>query len=360
MGLSRTALWQFLGVELPPIVEPMLNTAYLREADREWRGIGRRDATSFFLSNFPGDDPVCDRAAIYGLMGLPEEKPFDLNGKRYVEIGKWAEMDFVRRLSNEGMLLTEDESSGGNQTKFMDSKVWGSGAVDSIVLPYGWTKGHVVEMKNVGAEKIAAMKDNKDDTPYSHSKYVRQIKAYIGYAHEQKFTPLVNVCTDSWAIMKEMLPGIFYCPVHRTFECTRKEIQLDSPDDGTLIYSSRDPERGKGIDTVSYYFSYDPDFLEAGRQRMAKWREDFENGALPPHIHEGKKAMWSVGYCKFCSWKRNACRPDQAAKTTRLEDSKAFEFAKEIRPYYDYQAVRANVFKRWEVLDPLLNEKTAA
>jgi hypothetical protein len=341
------------------IIEPMLQTAYERESDKDWRRVSRRLPTSFYISNFPGDEPLaCGRAAVYQLMGIPNEKPIDIHAVRWMDAGKDLETQFVRRLAAEGMLLSNDETAGEQQTKFGDSEVWSSGAVDAIVLPFGWTQPLCVEIKNTSREKMVAMRSDRErGTPYSHQKYLRQLKTYVGYAHEQKFAPKVTVCTESWAVTRETVMGLRWCPRHHSLDCEVKEIQLSPPDGGELIYASRDPERGNHLDTIAYYVGYDGDFLEAGRKKLGQWRDFFERGEMPPHIHAGEKKKWSVDPCRFCNVKKNACKLDETAKVTQLADSHAFEFARELSPAYDYEDARAAVFARWKIADPLKREE---
>lgn len=357
MGISRLELWQELNGGVS-IVEPILLSAYQREAEQEWRGETERGpATSFYVSSYPGDDPLaCGRAAVYSLMGLPQEKPMDVEAMRWIEAGKHLEMDFTRRFAAAGTLLTGDESRGASQTKLGDPEVWSSGAVDAIILPFGWTQGHIVEVKNTSAAKLAAMKANPADTPWSHSKYVRQIKTYIGYAHEQEWAPEVTVCEESWAITTPGIMGLRWCPVHHSLDCQTKDLQLKPPNDGTLIYASRDPERGEELATFSYYFSYDPEFLAAGREKLAAWRAAYERGEIPEHPLENERKKWTAPPCKWCNYKKGVCKPDYSEGVKHLAESNATVFAQGVRPSYDYKAVRSSVFARWCVRDPLEHE----
>lgn len=266
MGISRLALYNELGGV--SVVDPILLDAYEREAERDWRGEDGRTPTSFYISSFPGTDPyACGRAAVYSLMGLPREKPMDIEAFRWMDAGKALEMDFIRRFAAEGKLLSGNEAAGEAQTKLGDPHVWSSGAVDAIILPWGWKQGHCVEVKNTSAEKMAAMRASRDQTPWSHKKYVRQLKTYIGYAHENNWAPKVVVCEEAWSVTTDTgMMGLRWCPVHRSLECRTREIQLAPPDNGTLIYASRDPQRGNKLDTFSFYFDYDPEHLRAGRE----------------------------------------------------------------------------------------------
>lgn len=357
MGISRLELWNELGGV--SVAEPILIEGYQRDAERDWRGEDGRIATSFYVSSYPGTDPLaCARAGVYSLMGLPQEKPFDIEAIRWMEAGKALEMDFIRRFAAQGKLLSGNEEAGESQTKFGDPTVWSSGAVDAIILPYGWRKGHCVEIKNTSAEKMAAMRANREDTPWSHKKYVRQIKTYIGYAYEQKWAPKVTLCEESWAITKDAgMMGLRWCPVHNSLECKTIELQLEPPDDGTLIYASRDPQRGKELDTFSYYFGYDAEHMRAGRAKLAEWRALYEQGILPPHVLENERKKWTADPCRFCPAaghrEKGGCKADYAQGITKLADSTWIPRAREIRPHYDYAQVRAEVFKRWGVPDPL-------
>jgi hypothetical protein len=358
MGLTRLELYKELGIEFS-IVEPILIAAYEREAHQEWRHGRGRPPTSFYISSFPGDDPhACGRAAVYSLMDLPEEKPIAPRLQSIFDAGKNHELEWTRRFAASGVLLSGDETAGEEQTRFADPNVWASGACDAIILPYRWTKPHIVEIKTTAAEKVQAMRDNRESTPYSHDKYVRQIKTYIGLAHELPFAPEVTVCEASWAITKEMM-GARWCPFHQGFDCTLRTIQLDPPEDGTLIYSSRD----EPLDIVSYHFSLDLDFLAAGRAKLAEWRSCYERGVLPPHPLESQRAKWSVHPCRFCKYKGSGkldgCKADYTAGITNIAESHWIKSAGSIRDNYSYPAVRAAVLARWGVNDPLREEVAA-
>src|ERR1700757_981754 len=94
MGISRQELYAALGIETPSIIETMLTDAYAREAQREWRRENGYQQTSFFISSFPGDDPLaCGRASIYALMGIPQGEPFDVTGQRWMDAGKAQPLD---------------------------------------------------------------------------------------------------------------------------------------------------------------------------------------------------------------------------------------------------------------------------
>lgn len=353
-GLSRLGLWaEIAGVS---VVEPILLRAYEREEERIWRGgeespHGSPWYTSFHASQFPGDEPyACARAAVYGLMGLPNAVPFVPRVRAMFDLGKNLELDWVRRFASEGTLLSADQTAGEQfQTGFADRKHWLTGASDVIILPPFWNKSHCIEIKTTSHEKVMAMRDNLQATPNQHSKYTRQLKTYISLAHEQPFAPTVHVCESSWAVTKEIVPGspLRWCPVHEGIDCTVARITLDPPDDGTLIYSSRE----EPLTTASYYFSLDEEMMAAGRKRLAAYRDAFLAGELPLHPRDKEKAKWSIEPCKWCDYKKLGCKADFTGKVTKLADSNVIAGAKEIRPDYSYEEARANVLARWGASD---------
>jgi hypothetical protein len=352
MGISRLMLWSELtGVS---VVEPILVAAYEREEERIWRE-GSDDSphgapwhSSFHASAFPGEDPLaCARQAVYGLMGLPNPEPFSPRVRAMFDLGKNLELDWVRRFASEGTLLSVDQTASDDvQTGFADSEHWLTGASDVIILPAFWRKGHCVEVKTTSAEKVAAMRNDLTQTPYSHAKYIRQLKTYISLANEAPFAPTVVVCSDSWAITKEIVPGspLRWCPVHENVGCPIQEVELEPPDDGTLIYSSRE----EPLTTASYYFCLDEEHMAAGRAKLAKYRDAFLAGTIPEHPLENQSKKWSAEPCLYCSYKKLGCKADYLAKVKTLADSNVIASAQEIRENYDYEAARAAVLSRWQ------------
>lgn len=302
MGLSRLALWaQLSGVS---IVEPLLTTAYEREAQREWLdGSGESPHgapwhSSFHASAFPGEDPLaCGRLAVYGLMGLPDPEPIAPRLRAIFDVGKDLELHWVRRLGMDGLLLSADQTAGEEfQTGFADREHWLTGASDAIILPPFWRKGSCVEVKTTSHDKVTAMRNDPASTPYSHAKYVRQLKTYISLANEAPFTPTVTVCRESWAITREVVDDVRWCPVHQNVGCETETFQVEAPDDGTLIYSSRE----EPLTTASYYFGLDEEHMVAGRAKLVEYRDAFLADVLPPHPRETERAKWSVPPCQYC------------------------------------------------------------
>jgi hypothetical protein len=349
VGITRLKLWSELVAV--SVVEPILNNAYRRESEREWLEGGEAPHgapwfSSFHASSFPGADPyACGRAAVYGLMGLPPEKPIEPSLRAWFNLGTRLEHDWVSRFAAEGVLLSKSPAVGDrHQTNFEDREHWLTGASDAIILPAFWRKAHCVEIKTTSDEKVVVMNRNPADTPKSHEKYIRQLKTYISLANEAPFTPTVSVCTESWAITTPLTPDspLRWCPVHQTLGCETETFEVEPPDDGTLIYSSRE----QPMLTSSYYFCLDEDMMAVGREKLAEWRDAYLADLLPAHPREKEKAKWSVPPCQWCQFKK-PCKIDFSEKISEISESNQIAAAKAIRPSYDYLAMREAVLARW-------------
>lgn len=349
--MTRAELWGSLAGITP--VEATLLSAYENEEEQIWReGLGdsphgHKWATSFHGSSFPGDDgSVCGRALVYGLTDPAPESPLDPKTRAIFDVGTQHEHNWVKRLSAYGVLLSADVTGKDEyQTNFSDPGIWLSGSPDVIMLPPFYNKSHVVEVKTTKHENVIKMQQDSNDTPYSHRKYVRQTKLYIGEAHDKKFSPTVVVCDKSGLIIKS---GDDLCSLDHKGMCVPRLLKVLPPDDGTLIYSSREDP----FCVVSYYITYDENFMVEGRKKLKELKEYFERDEIPPHVREGESAKWSVGACQYCSEKKR-CKVDYKEKRKYLSQSEVVKFTKSLRPWYNYQDARASVFKRWGLEDPL-------
>lgn len=345
MGLTRTQLFGLLSGITP--VESTLLSAYENEEEQIWReGLGnsphgQKWNTSFHSSSFPGDDKsVCGRAQVYKLMDPIPEKPLEPKVRVLFDEGNMIEHFFVKRWSNYGVLLSADVTADDQyQTGFEDPECWLTGSPDAILLPPFWTKSTVVDVKSTSHEKILNMKADPSQTIYSHSKYVRQLKAYIAEAN-RKFSPTVVTCTISGLLIKN---GNDRCAVAHKGKCQPKILKVEPPDDGTLFYSSRE----EPLLTVSYYITNDLKMFEAGKKRLKILKQNFIDDKLPEHVHEGESSKWSVGECKFCDFKKPWCKDDFKNKVTKLSESGLIDFNKSLKPDYDYDKTRAEVLARW-------------
>jgi hypothetical protein len=359
MGISRTMLWQLLE-GATPVIEPLLNAAYQRELDLEWRGDGKAPhgqswATSFHASAFPGDsDDVCGRQLVYEMLDIPSPEPRKPFLQAWFDLGSHLEHDWVRRFASYGVLLTADVTADDRyQTTFEEEEVWLSGSCDAIVLPRGWTKSHVVEIKTVSHERLLAMLSRTPTFPLSHAKYLRQLKTYIGLAHELPFTPAINLCDESGAIISAK--SDYVCPDHHK-RCAHHVQILEPPDDGTLIYSSRE----EPLTVASCRVFYDEKFMQAGREKLAELRDYFLRGEIPPHPAQGRAKKWTSKWCDRCPWKSAFCKADDSENVTDLASSDLIPFAKSIRPDWDYESKRSSVLWRWTRDDEIQEEERAS
>jgi hypothetical protein len=350
--LTRTELLARAGVL--KIVDPMIDEAYdLYEAkeDDEAHSSGFGWSTAFHASQFPGDDPMaCGRHSLYELMGIPNVDPVDRRGRMFMDSGKNLELELVRRFGNAGWLLSADQTGADEfQTNFKDEHTWLSGSPDLLVIPHGWNRAHVVEVKGKGQRRppkyrshidpLAEMRALREEpTP----KHIKQLGAYIGLANREfhKRVPRVTLCKHTWSIASNGL-----CRIHASDECLIT-IEMQPVVDGTLIYFALDDP------TVSFerFYSLNRKSFEEGRARLHEWRENFLNDVLPAR---NPKWGWSKEPCKWCPYKKHACKPDDKADVATLSESHAVTMAKEINPNYDYQKQRDKVLGRWGVEDPL-------
>lgn len=351
------------------IVEPMIQDAYDQEEERIWEGDldssphGHHWSTSFHASSFPSDDPyACPRAALYSLMNVPSGGPVDRRGRMFMDAGKNLELELQRRFGKAGWLLTNDQTAGEEfQTGFVDEFTWLTGNPDLIVLPPGWDRGHVVEIKGKGVRRpprykqlidpVAEMASLQEDpTP----KHVKQLGAYIGMANMEfhKRIPYVIVCKHTWRVLQALSHiGDERGQGCREHEGCERLIPMRPVNDGTLIYIALDD----GTQTHEYRYSLNARAFEEGRAQLVRWRENFINDELPERPADW---LWSKEPfpCRFCQFKGDTkgtdiCKADDKKGVTKLSESHAIGTSQKVRPDYDYQAQRERVLSRWGVND---------
>lgn len=341
MGMTRNQLFAALGVIR--VVNPLADRAYANRERKIWEQDldssphGHPWHTSFHASSFPGDDPVaCARKEVYGLMNIPESEPTSRFLRAVGDAGKAIEDEVVGRWHDAGMLLSAAPDADV-QTGFKDEENWLTGNCDAIVLPFGWTRPHVVEVKS---KFQAAIDEMKAGQRLADPKHRRQCMTYIGLQHENYKPERVLVCEKNWTICSGM------CVLCKGSDCLI-EIELEPVVDGSVYYVSRD----NPSDTFEFFYSYDPAFMEEGREVLATARESFLSGNLPDRPFdksEDKVVGWSQLPCKWCPLKKHVCKPDYVDKIDTLEDSHAIEVAKQIRPDYSYPNTRGQVLGRWQ------------
>lgn len=332
-GISYLELLQRLQVST--VAEKTAYDAYLKNEERIWREDldrsphGRPWHTSFHASSFPGDpDTACARKALYGLMDLPNDKPIDQQGRGIMDAGKALEERYVWNYEDAGYLLSA-RPDAKRQTGFSLPEFWLSGNLDAVIRPEGWNRGHVVEFKGKDHDKIDAMR--RGEIKY-HFEHYFQLQCYIGCLQ-----------TESDRVYREYVDRTTQFKDDLATTWLKKKGLNELVKSGSILYFSRQRPRH----TMEYYFEFDPELWKRATDFLRDWKQNFLDGELPARNPDWK---WMQAPCGFCPVKR-ICKQDFKDGITKLEDSNAIEFAKKIRPKYDYKEVRKSVLKRWEKYD---------
>lgn len=339
MALSREQAFMRAGVIR--IVNRITNKSYKEREEKIWKEDlensphGQPWHTSFHASSFPGDDPTaCGRKAFYGLMNVPKPDPISRFLRSVADSGKAIEDELVRRWAEAGYLLSADVESEF-QTGFTDREYWLTGNTDAAVLPYRWTRPHIVEIKSKAHDKVLQMQRLQRGPDPAHR---NQCLTYIGFANEFHPWKSVWVDKDTWRIQKEYPRG--------PQEHNLIKINLDRCIDGSIYYVSRDDPSV----THEFTFTYDPVFMQKGRDALEDWREMYKLDLIPdrPRHKDGKLVGWSEEPCKYCPYKKHVCKPDYQDKITLGQHSHAIEYTKDIWPNYLYSKTREAVLERWK------------
>lgn len=357
VALSRLELFSKLG--RIQVVEPMLREAHLARQRAEWEteGVdhhGQNWRLSLRGSQFPGDDPrACARQFVYWLMGTPEVEPTspDVHGTaivgQAVEADDIAALDFAGRVLSVPALLPK----GAPHLGFEDADHWLTVTPDIVVLPRGWNRPHCLEEKTKDGQVVVDMQNGTCSYDPKHRNQLLASMALLN-ALTQELWPSVWVCRESWRLgmpMRDEETGRIarhFCAAHESLSdedptCLR-EIKLESCRTGSLVYHSR--ERPNKV-RKEWFFELDPNFMETGRAVLRDVIDHFKRGELPPHPFGGKG--WSELPCKWCKFKREACRKDEKAGITRIDKSHAIEFARSVRPGYSFADQEKAVLERW-------------
>lgn len=317
MGVTRQALYEGLG--LLKIVDPLSEWAYTKVQEEAWQQDldssphGHPWHTSFHGSQFPADDPLaCGRKQVYTMMNIPNRAAFDRAGATVMSMGKAIEEEYVSTWHKAGVLLSAPPDAP-RQTGFKNPRYWLTGSTDAVILPLGWNRPHVVEIKSKDRDVIMAMK--------------RMEKSYDD-AHRNQ------VLTYIW-LANQVSP--FFWPDYEPVST------------GSIFYVARERPHL----THEFFFTLNQEAIDIGTAKLAEWKQAYLDGRL---IDRPKEWQWTKGDCCFCEYKnmklkdgtKVGCREDLRQEITTLADSTAIQFAQELRPGYDYEETRAAVLKRWE------------
>jgi hypothetical protein len=342
-------------------IEPLTDSAYafFEWLEQQKPNIGEAAEhhwhTSFHGSSFPGDNPyACGRKALYTLMDIPRGG-FNRRSRAVMEAGKDIENRIVLKWYLAGYLVSSPPPPYSDwQTEFQDKDHWLSSTVDAIVIHPKQTKPKVVEIKSKYADDIDQMLKLCRGPDPAH---VFQIKCQIGLAYEQGPWP-VERCYNTGRLAVTLGhrgdKPVVVCPEHGTGKCLQPEI-LEPVDYGFLYYVSRD----KPDDTWEFLVEYDPEFMEAGRQKLREWKKWWKKRRLPQTEFSDKRFSHPFGWywskaeypCKWCDY-GDICREDHKAavkqgKAIRLDNSTGNIVARELRADYDLDLVRQALNKRW-------------
>lgn len=332
---------------------------------------------SYHASEFPGDQQsACKRYLLYRMMDLPPAEPMPPWVTTTGTVGKAGEIDIAEAHFEGGRLLSVPEShpDAKHQLGFEDRETWMTASTDLPILPKGWRRPFIVEIKGKADEVLEEMLNGYRDPQTQQLKmrgpdraHTNQLLATLGLAHEFDWG-WVTVCSQCWFIVwselyeKLGLPGgqhprsdsMGYCPRCKDYGDASRDshFELEPPTSGEIYYWSRSWPRK----TKSFYYEYDPLYLNRGRALLAETREHFLADELPdrpPHF------QWSVGPCASCRFKAGACRPDAGVPGNKrkpvpelirrtLSTSHGIEHAQQLQPGYSYEASRARVLKSWQ------------
>jgi hypothetical protein len=369
---------------MEPETEILMQELALRELveDEYDSPHGRAWHVSMHASEFPGiPDEACSRYLAYRMMNYLANEPMPPWVTTTGTVGKAGELDLANAWFEGGRMLAvpEDPSKPEiNQLGFVDELRWMTASTDLPVLPFGWRKPYIVEVKCKADDVVEAMlqgeivrgRNGGSDTVIRRGpdkKHVVQLGATIGKAHEYDWGQ-VTVCSKCWFILGadvyQRLSGQYehprsdshsYCPRCKTYEGNVESFELEPPDSGEIYYWSRSWPRK----TKSFFQTYDAEFMSAGLQVVEQTQKAFINDRLPVRPdHFG----WSTGACKFCRFKPQ-CRKDEGLVKPRarkpsepptvvLSQSHQLIQTMGYRPHYDGGQTRAKVFKEWGLKDP--------
>ncbi len=303
MGLTREQLFRALGIIKDVDLEAITKKAMVQYETDAWREVGDHPITSFWCSQFPGEENLCcnTRGLLYNLMNIPQVDPIPPRLRGQAEMGNAVEAFVLRSWEKAGILLS-------SQVKVEDEETWLSGAIDAVLdLRPQLNKLVPIDIKSKDHEVIKQMKLGMRS--YDHKHYL-QVQSYI-----YLWRKLQEIDGIDWEGLREV-------------------------DSGMLYYVSRqDPTYVK-----EFYFNADDVLIEKSAAQLKELKNNFIAGTLPERP-DGLK--WSEPPARWCGFKKECCKKDFVAGITTLAESNGIEFAKHVKPSYDYEKTRRKVLGRW-------------
>jgi hypothetical protein len=303
---TRRELFIRLGI----IDDPDIPTLHKRTI-RSWSALaqkrmkeGGRFRSAFWGGMFPaGDVKHCGRAAMYGLLNLPETEPDHPKLMATSQAGKDVENQIIGIWREAGLSIAGENE---DQLRLQDPRYWYSAALDDVldlrpevnfVVP--------VDVKSKKDDVINEMKVGLIEADPRHRAQV------IGYIHVCRLKH-----NEIWG-----------------------DTGLEPSRGGFVYYVSRD----NPANAFAFWVPYVEDEVADALKLLSDWKEKFTSGELP---ERPKDWRWTEQPCKWCDFKKR-CKADVKEGVTSLADSVAVAQAKEIRPEYDVQKIHARVLQRW-------------
>lgn len=303
-------------VKYGPQIDALTHKAYVDAEMDVWKN-GRGNPhghpwhTSFHGSRFPGNVKSCGRAAIYTLMDIPDAEPAPPMLRATAEMGKAAENQILYRWRKAGLLIAgvgpEKDGDPGEQLQFQDEDTWLTGSIDAVMGIPDFKYALPVDVKSKSKEVIDKMKTGAQGYYPEH------------YAQVQGYLYLCNKFYDN-------MPW--------------KELGFLPPVGGVIYYVSRENPRH----THEFYVDIDWEFINRGIANLETWKEHFLAGTIPTR---DKSWKWTEDPCKWCKFKKFACKPDTKEGTINIDQSVAIGFAQRLLPSYDIEHTQKEVKDRW-------------
>lgn len=326
--LDRHTMYAMLGLisVMEPETEVAMNLRALNEHihDEFNSPHSRPWFISFHASEYPGIPAnACKRYLTYRMMNFIGKDPVPPWVTTTGTLGKAGELDIASAWFENGRMLAVPEGRPGvHQLGFVDPSRWMTASTDLPILPKGWKRPHIVEVKGKADEVLEEMLKGRaikrpDGTTQILPRgpdpgHVNQLKATVGLAHEYDWGE-VTVCPSCWRIKyadvfanlrpdhMRLNPQISPQQAVETNMrwCTwcgcedELSFKLEPPTTGEVYYWSRSWPRK----TKSFYYEYDAAYMKAGHAVLEEAREHYVNDEIPPRPEH---FQWSIGPCQYC------------------------------------------------------------
>lgn len=300
-----------------PQIDKFTHRAYAAYEEKVWRKNldnkphGHPWHTSFHASSFTGSDKACGRRELYVLLDTPSTEPAPPHLRATGEIGKAVENQIVFRWGQAGLLIGGAsplrDGISPRQLGFADEETWLTGSIDAVLGLPSFPHVLPVDIKSKAKAVIDEMRVGKQSYDPKH---YGQVQAYLYLCHK------------------------FYG------EMGWSDIGFKRPVGAVIYYVSRENPRY----THEFFVDIDWPFINKGIAYLKDWRDCFLSDKLPPRPADWK---WTDEPCKWCKFKKMACKPDWKQGTAKLSQSEAVNFAKSIRPDYSVEETMKGVSNRW-------------